>query len=74
MLGQAEDAAPGDPFVDGLRRRYNDLQDERQRVGDEILALDEQTADQPASITGRTWICWSACRISRPTSHKFLMI
>ncbi len=47
LLRQAEDADPNDPFVQGLRKRYNDLQTERQVVLDEIAALDDQDRAEP---------------------------
>lgn len=47
LLRQAEDADPNDPFVQGLRTRYNDLQTERQVVLDEIAALDDQDRAEP---------------------------
>ena len=47
MLRQAEDGDPNDPFTQGLRQRYNDIQAERQLVLDEIAALDAQDAAEP---------------------------
>jgi site-specific DNA recombinase len=47
VLRQAEDGDPNDPFTQGLRQRYNDIQTERQLVLDEITALDTQDAAEP---------------------------
>ncbi|TWE27586.1 recombinase family protein [Prauserella muralis] len=47
VLGQAENADPADPFTQGLRDRYNDLQAERQLVLDEIAELDAQDPAEP---------------------------
>jgi site-specific DNA recombinase len=44
VLSQVEDADPTDPFIQGLRRRYNDLQAQRQRALDEMAALDADAA------------------------------
>jgi site-specific DNA recombinase len=47
VLRQAEDGDPNDPFTQGLRQRYNDIQAERHLVLDEITALDTQDATEP---------------------------
>ena len=42
---------PNDPFVQGLRERYNDLQVERQVVLHEIATLDGQDSAEPRRAT-----------------------
>lgn len=42
VLRQAEDADPRDPFAQGLRQRYNDLETERQTLPAAIVGLDGQ--------------------------------
>lgn len=47
VLGQAEDADPRDPFAQGLRQRYNELETERQTLLVTIAELDRQQAQEP---------------------------
>ncbi len=46
LLRQAEGANPDDPFTQGLRQRYNELQTERRLVLDQLSGLDTRDADQ----------------------------
>jgi site-specific DNA recombinase len=47
VLRQAEDADPHDPFIQGLRQRYNDLDTERHAVLATLAGLDEHERLQP---------------------------
>ncbi|WP_238412395.1 recombinase family protein [Saccharothrix deserti] len=47
LLHQAEDADPRDPFAQGLRQRYNDLENERQAL---LATLHELDNSQPETI------------------------
>ncbi|WP_285498947.1 hypothetical protein [Actinokineospora sp. NBRC 105648] len=47
-LRQAEDADPRDPFTQGLRQRYNDLDTERQALRGSIVQLDARERQEPA--------------------------
>jgi site-specific DNA recombinase len=47
VLRQAEDADPNDPFTQGLRSRYNELDAERQAVLASIAELDLQNSQEP---------------------------
>lgn len=47
VLRQAEDANPTDPFTQGLRQRYNDLETERQTLLDIVAGLDRQETQEP---------------------------
>jgi hypothetical protein len=47
VLRQAEDADPHDPFAQGLRQRYNDLETERQTLLATIAGLDRQDEKVP---------------------------
>ncbi len=47
VLGQAESADPTDPFVQGLRQRYNALETERLALVGTLDGLDEIERDQP---------------------------
>jgi site-specific DNA recombinase len=47
VLRQAEDADPNDPFAQGLRNRYNELEAERQAALSAISELDSQESKQP---------------------------
>jgi hypothetical protein len=48
VLRQAEDAEPNDPFTQGLRNRYNDLDVERQTILAAIAELDLKDEREPA--------------------------
>ena len=47
VLRQAKDADPHDPFTQGLRLRYNDLETERQTLLATIAGLDRQEEKEP---------------------------
>jgi site-specific DNA recombinase len=52
VLRQAEDADPKDPFTQALRKRYNDLQTERQLVADQIAELNTPDKTEPRHLNG----------------------
>lgn len=47
VLRQAEDSDPRDPFTNGLRRRYNDLETERRTLLATLNALEKARQQQP---------------------------
>jgi len=49
LLHQAENADPDDPFTQGLRQRYNDLEHERRAVNTTLEQLEKEapTRDRP---------------------------
>lgn len=54
VLRQAEDADPHDPFTQGLRQHYNDLETERQAqlaAMSDLDQLDEQEPDTPSTTS-----------------------
>lgn len=51
VLRQAQDCEPGDPFAQGLRRTYNELEEQRKTALAKIADLDEADAAEPARPT-----------------------
>ncbi|MEV0700083.1 recombinase family protein [Saccharopolyspora sp. NPDC050389] len=50
LLSQAEDAAPSDPFTQGLRERYNALTIEQEQLEKDLEELDQEEASSPRPL------------------------
>ena len=48
VLSQAENADPNDPFTQGLRQRYNNLNSEREAMLASLATLDQQDDAEPS--------------------------
>lgn len=68
ILRQAQDGDPDDPFTQGLRGSYKELEARKTVTLAAVAELDAADKAEPAGPAPQTPRCWTSCPTSRSTS------